>query len=77
MDGANSLGNPPSGNGREMTPRRLTKQIVDELVPRAADYVEWCGKPLNNPGAYALIKNSWNLSIGDEKGATANHLVIG
>lgn len=27
-----------------MTARRLTKQIVDELVPRDTDYVVWCGK---------------------------------
>ena len=27
-----------------MTARRLTKQGVDELVPRDMDYVVWCGK---------------------------------
>lgn len=27
-----------------MTARRLTKQVVDELVPRDTDYVVWCGK---------------------------------
>ncbi len=27
-----------------MTVKRLTKQVIDALVPRHADYVEWCGK---------------------------------
>jgi integrase len=27
-----------------MTARRLTKQVVEELVPRGVDYVVWCGK---------------------------------
>lgn len=30
--------------GREMTGRRLTKQVVDDLVPRDKDYVVWCAK---------------------------------
>lgn len=27
-----------------MTVRRLTKQVIDDLVPRNADYVVWCGR---------------------------------
>jgi len=27
-----------------MTGRRLTKQVVDDLVPRDKDYVVWCAK---------------------------------
>jgi integrase len=32
------------GKGRTMTLKRLTKTIVDDLEPRAAEYVEWCAK---------------------------------
>src|SRR5437868_820993 len=27
-----------------MTARRLTKRIVDDLIPRNTDYVVWCGQ---------------------------------
>jgi hypothetical protein len=38
------VGPPPPENGQEMTARRLTKQIVDGLMPRDTDYVVWCGE---------------------------------
>ena len=48
------------GNDQEMTPRRLTKQIIDTLLPEAKDYVVWCGKL---PGFGCRVRPSGHKSF--------------
>jgi hypothetical protein len=47
-------------NDQEMTARRLTKQVVEELVPRGVDYVVWCGKP---PGFGCRVRTTEHKSF--------------
>jgi hypothetical protein len=45
---------------KSMMTRQLTKRIVDDLAPRNADYVEWCGKL---PGFGCRVRASGHKSF--------------
>jgi integrase len=62
-----------------MTPRRLTKQIVDELAPRGTDYVVWCGRL---PGFGCRVRSSGHRSFiamyrAGGRNATTRKVTIG